>query len=189
MQPACQDLPVVPGTTYRDTFRLMQPEFVYRPIASIAGAPAQLVVPAHGLVGDWPIWVRRVMGMQGINREPQRELPWPSRRIDADTLEINSLSADGERPQGGQLVYQPPVDLAGASVVMTFTGQQGDDLVLTLGAGLVVAAPGTITRELTPEQTALLVGEWRYTLDVQYADGTVTRYAQGGQRRGGCCHG
>ena len=189
MQPARQDLPIVPGTTYRDTVRLMQPEFVYRPVAGISGAPVRLSVEDHGLASDWPVWVRGVQGMPSINREPPNQLPWRARRIDEDTLEINQLSAAVLNPVGGELVYKLPVDLSGASVAMTFTGGEGAPLVLTLGNGLASPAPGTITRELTPSQTATLVGKVTYTMDVTFADGTVTRYYEGGIARPGGCHG
>jgi hypothetical protein len=189
MQPARIDLPVVPGTTYRDTVRLMQPEYAYRAISSISGAPAVLTVPAHGLAGDWPVWVRGVAGLPAINSEPPRSLPHRAKRLGADTLEINAISADGANPQGGQLVYKLPVNLEGAEVRMRFSGLAGGDMVLTLGEGLTSEAPGTVTRVLTPEQTALLVGDWRYTLEVTFADGTVTRYFEGGPERAGGCHG
>lgn len=188
MQPARQDLPIVPGTTYRDTVRLMQPEFVYRPITGISGAPVRLTVE-HGLAADWPVWVRGVQGMPALNREPQNQMPWRAKRIDANTLEVNPLSAAAFNPVGGELVYKLPVDLAGASAVMTFTGGEDSPLVLTLGNGLASPAPGTITRELTPSQTASLVGKVTYTLDVTFADGTVTRYYEGGVARPGGCHG
>src|SRR5690606_25260435 len=106
MQPACQNLAIVPGTTYRDTARLMQPTFAYRAITGIAGAPAVLAVPGHGLGGDWPVWVRGVTNMPEINRAPVNQLPHRAKFVDAETLEINALSAVGLNPAGGQLVYK-----------------------------------------------------------------------------------
>lgn len=189
MKPVCQDLSVVPGTTYRDTVRLMQPEYAYRAISQIAGAPAHVVAVGHGLVDSWPVWLRGVSGLPAANREPPNQLPHRAKVLDADTLEINALSAAGASATGGQLVYRLPVDLTGASVAMTITGLGGADIVLSVGSGLAIPAPGTITRELTPEQTALLVGDWRYTMDVTFADGTVTRYYEGGQAVAGACNG
>lgn len=189
MQPACQHLPIVPGTTYRDTARLMQPTLAYRAITAIAGAPARLTVPAHGLVSDWPVWVRGVTGMPDINRAPTSQLPHRAGYIDADTLEINALSATGLSPAGGQLIYKTPVDLAGASVQMRFERAGTELLTLSLGAGLTQPSAGTLVRELTPAQTALLTGAWSYTMDVTFADGTVTRYFQGGPYTPGRCNG
>lgn len=189
MQPARLDLPVTPGTTYRDTVRLMQPSFTYRPITAISGAPVVLTVPAHGLAGDWPVWVRGVTGMPDLNRVPPNQLPHRARYISAESLEINALSAEGLNPAGGQLIYKDPVDLAGASVEMRFERAGTELLVLTLGDGLELPSAGTITRELTPAQTALLTGAWTYTLDVTFSDGTVTRYFQGGPHTAGRCNG
>lgn len=184
MQPVQQSLAIVPGTTYRDTVRLMQPVFAYRDVTAIAGAPAVLTVPAHGLVGDWPVWVRGVRGMQAINREPGTN-PHRAKVVDADTLRINALSADGLQPQGGELIYRLPIDLAGASVAMVFEAGS-EAFTLTLGSGLAAPSPGTITRELTPAQTALLVGGWTYRFDVTFSDGSVIRFFEGGQFSGGC---
>lgn len=189
MQPACQNLPIVPGTTYRDTVRLMQPSYAYKAITGIAGAPAVLTVPAHGLPGDWPVWVRGVTGMQDINRAPPNQLPHRARFISANELELNALSAEGLNPAGGQLIYKLPVDLAGAAVHMRFERDGAELLVLSVGQGLELPSPGTITRELTPAQTALLTGAWAYTLDVTFADGTITRYYQGGPHAAGRCNG
>lgn len=189
MQPARLDLPIVPGTTYRDTVRLMQPEFVYPPITAIAASTSGVRLTVdHDLESDWPVWVRGVTGLSDLNRDPRSALPWRAKRIDASTLEINALSGAGLQPRGGELVYKLPVDLAGAAVTMRFTRAGQEVLMLTIGSGLASPAPGTITRELTPAQTELLDTGWQYTLDVTFSDGTVTRYYQGGQQLE-CHHG
>lgn len=190
MQPACQDLPVVPGTTYRDTVRLMQPTLVYHPIQSIDGAPAVLNVPGHGLALDWPVWVRGVSGFAAINREPARELPWLAERLSADSLRINPLSAAGLAPTGGQLVYRQPIDLTGCSAWMSFTDAAGNALFgLEDGDGLELDAFGLVTREITPAQTERLTGNWRYSFGITFSDGAVTTYLTGGPAAGGCCNG
>lgn len=183
MKPAVRNLAVVPGTTYRDTVRLMQPVFAYHAISTISGAPARLVVPSHGLVGDWPVWVRGVTGMQGINREPPTE-HYRAKWIDADTLEINSLSATGFAPRGGELMYKLPVDLTGAMPIMRLAG--AEVITLTPGAGLELTSPGTIVRTLTPEQTAALGTDWSYTFNVTFSDGAVLPFYAGGPDRGRC---
>ncbi len=185
MQPAREDLPIIPGTTYRDIMRLMQPEFSYPPITAIAPSTSGVrLTVAHALAGDWPVWVRGVIGMADLNRDPRTALPWRAKRLDADTLEINALSGAGLQPRGGELAYKLPVDLTGATVAMRFTRDGQELLTLTLGNGLASPSPGTITRELTPDQTALLTGAWQYTLDVTFSDGTVTRYYEGGPQQG-----
>ncbi len=180
MQPARQDLPVIPGATYRDIIRIMQPVWVYRDITAIRGSPAVFTVPSHSLESTWPVWVRGVQGMPDANREPDRQLPHTAKLLTADTLEINSLSVAGLRPTGGQLIYRRPVDLSESSAAMTIW--RGDEVVLMLAQddGLAVTAAGTIERVLTAEQTALLVGDdLTYTLDITFAGPTVTRYFTG----------
>lgn len=181
MQPARQDLLVTPGTTYRDVVRIMQPELEYRDISAIAGAPAVFTVAAHGLASTWPIWVRGVTGMPEINREPGRQPPHRAERLDADSLQVNAQSAIGLKPTGGQLIYRRPVDLTDALIF--FQVQRGPEVLLELsdGNGIQRPAPGTLIRELSADQTALLAGEGlTYTFDVHYPGGVITRYFEGG---------
>ena len=181
MQPACVDLSIISGATYRDTVRLMQPRYEYRPITALGGSPLRLTVD-HGLPGNWLAWVEGVSNMQGINRST-RERPHRVTVIDADTLEINALSAFGLNPNGGQLIYKPPVDLTGAKARMQIRAGLGGALLLELTTetgGLAITGPGTLTRTMSAAQTAALT--WTdgvYDLEVEYADGTVQRYLQG----------
>ncbi|SDJ61631.1 hypothetical protein [Pseudomonas indica] len=179
MKPAAIDLEIIPGTTYRDTVRLMQPAYAYRPITAAAGAPLRLTVPGHGLDTAWAVWARGVVGMPDLNREPRRQAPHRATVIDPDTLEINDLSATGLAPSGGELVYLLPVDLTGAGVVMTFARGSVVVLTLTLGDGLTEVGPGSIERALTPAQSALLRTGDTYVMDVQFVNGDVIRYYQG----------
>lgn len=179
MQPARLDLPINTGTTYRDTVRLMQPTFVYRAITSIAGAPVQVTAPAHGLASDWPVWVRGVTGMPDINRALPNQRPHKAKLLDANTFEINALSAEGLKPLGGQLVYRAPVDLTGAVVVMRFVLGDSPLFTLTDGAGLVVNAAGGIARELTAQQTEQLSGAWSYSFEITFSDGSFQIFAVG----------
>lgn len=183
MQPASIPLVIIQGATLRDTLRIMQPRFVYRPIGAIAAtAPVRLTVE-HGLPGDWLVWIQGVQGMPDLNRAPHRSRPHRVEVVDDATLEINLLSAVGLKPSGGQLIYQPPVDLAGATARMQIRDKPGGTLLLelsTVGQGLAISAAGTITRELSAEQTADI--GWTkavYDLEVTYPDGTVHRYFEG----------
>lgn len=179
MKPAAIDLPIIPGTTYRDTVRLMQPAYTYKPITAIGGAPVRLTVPDHALETVWAVWVRGVVGMPDLNKEPRRQDPHRATVIDADTLEINDLSATGLSPTGGELIYLLPVDLTGTAVVMTWTRNGAVVLTLTLGAGLTELGPGSVERAMTPEQSALLRAGDTYVMDVQYANGDIIRYYEG----------
>lgn len=182
MQPAKHDLRIEQGSTLRDSLRLMQPRYEYRPITAIGGSPVRLTVD-HGLPGDWLVWVEGVSGMQGINRSPRTEKPHRVKVIDPATLEINALSAFGLSPSGGQLIYKPPVDLTGATARMQIRAQLGGAVLLELtteNGALAITGLGTITRTLSAAQTAALAWtEGVYDLEVQYPDGTVQRYLQG----------
>ena len=182
MQPASQDLPIIQGTTYRDTVRLMQPRYEYRPITALGGSPLRLTVD-HGLPGNWLAWVEGVNGMQGVNRSPRTERPHRVTVVDAATLEINALSAFGLNPSGGQLIYKPPVDLTGVTARMQIRAGVGGALLLELTTendGLAITGPGTLTRTMSAAQTAALTwADGVYDLEVEYADGTVQRYLQG----------
>lgn len=182
MQPAKLDLHIVQGSTLRDTLRLMQPRYEYRPITALGGSPLRLTVD-HGLPGNWLAWVEGVNGMQGVNRSPRTERPHRVTVVDAATLEINALSAFGLNPSGGQLIYKPPVDLTGVTARMQIRAGVGGALLLDLTTendGLAITGPGTLTRTLSAAQTAALAWtEAVYDLEVEYADGTVQRYLQG----------
>jgi hypothetical protein len=180
MQPATIPLRIIQGATLRDTLRIMQPRLEYRPITAIAStAPVRLTVD-HSLPANWLCWIQGVTGMQELNRAHRRELPHRVEVIDEQTLEINTLSAVGLKPAGGQLIYQRPVDLTGATARMQIRDKPGGALLLDLSAGLTVGASGTISRELSAEATAGL--SWAtgvYDIEVEYEDGTVHRYFEG----------
>lgn len=183
MTPALVPLKIIQGATLRDTLRIMQPRFVYRPITAIAAtAPVRLTCD-HGLPAGWLIWVQDVQQMQELNRSPRRELPHRADVVDAATLEINTLSALGRSPVGGQIIYQPPVDLTGATARMQVRDKPGGTLLLELSTpngGLAITGPGTIERTLSATESAGIT--WLggvYDLEVTYADGTVHRYFEG----------
>lgn len=193
MQPACLDLPVTKGATLRKPLLLMQPTYTYRPITLIEPtAPLRLTVPAHGLPGDWPTWVEGVNQWSALNREKGREGFRIARVIDADTIEYNELNGIGQRAQGGTLVYQLPVDLAGCRGVLLITPDAGQAIELTTeNGGLAIAGLGRLLLEMTAEQTAVIDwSEARYNLDITFSDGSVQRWLQGRVTvNGGCCHG
>jgi len=63
MQPARLNLRINQGATLRKPLLMMQPVYEYKPITAIqATAPLLLTVNAHGLAGDWPIWIEGVTG-------------------------------------------------------------------------------------------------------------------------------
>jgi hypothetical protein len=182
MKPANVPLCLTPGTTNRSTLRVMQPQYVYREITAIdAAAPVRLTVPGHGITTDsWHCWINRAQQMPELNREPTRQLPHKVSVIDANTLEINRISATGRQPTGGELVYQPPVDLTGADVAMKIFNQPGgaELLELGIGSGLTITGPGTIEREIAASVVIPDGAGW-YWVEVRYPDGSEFRYWEG----------
>lgn len=184
MQPALMPLNLIRGATHRDTRRFMQPQREYREISAITpSAPLRIAVPGHGLLGDWLIWIAGVAGFPDLNRVPGRQLAHRAEVIDEDTLEINSLSGVGLTPAGGQVIYQPPVDLTGASARLVVREREdgGNELLsLASGDGIAAGAPGTLVVALSAEETAAIswTAGW-YHLDVTFPDGTVSRFFRG----------
>ncbi|TLX54859.1 hypothetical protein DN824_20465 [Stutzerimonas nosocomialis] len=182
MHPAKLDLCIAQGATYSKPLLLMQPDFAYRPIAAfLQTAPARLTVPGHGLPGDWPTWIEGVSRWGVINRDKEREPFRVAKVIDADTVEYNALNGIGNNAAGGFLVYRLPVELAGARARMQVRDRAGALLLdLSTEAGGLVIGTGRITLTLTAAQTAALTWtEGRYDLEVEFADGTVQRWAEG----------
>lgn len=182
MQPACTPLRLIRGATYRDTRRLMQPIREYRAVSAIiAAAPLSLTVPGHGLVGDWLAWVTGTTGLPDLNRTPGRQNPHRVEVVDADTLKINCANGAGARPESGagQLIYQPPVDLTGATARLTIREREDGGAAL-LELAVAAGAPGTLVVEISAAETAAIdwVSGW-YNLDVTFADGTVSRFFHG----------
>jgi len=173
MQPARLDLSIIQGATYRQVLRIMQPVLEYRPISAIApSAPVQLTVD-HGLPIDWPVWVRGVTRMPQLNAEPIRQRPHMATVIDAAALEINPLSATGLAPAGGELVYNLPVDLTGATAVLQVLDAAGGEL---LNIVPTVNAGGWIEVALSDEATAALTwGTGNWLLDISFSNGDVFR--------------
>lgn len=187
MQPASVPLCLTPGTTNRSVLRVMQPQFVYRAVAAIeATAPVTLNVPGHGIdTGSWHCWLTGVQRMPELNREPLRQLPHRVTVMDADTLVINRISATGTTAAGGELVYQPPVDLTGCDVELkAFDKPGGSELLsMVLGSGLEITEPGTIELEIGPAADFPAAAKW-YWIEVRFPDGSEYRYWQGEVKQG-----
>lgn len=193
MTPACLDLPIIPGATNRKPLFLLQPRWVRRAISEVQKTPSlMLTVPGHGLVAEWPAWVEGVSGFSDLNRQPPQK-PWQVTVVDPDTVEINALNGATQNGRGGWLVYQPGVDLVGASAVLMLTGQ-GYSLQLTTGnGGLQVLGVGRMNIVLTPAQSqGIPQCGVTYTLDITWPNGDVSRWLAGPvtvSRGGGhgCC--
>lgn len=176
MQSANIPLLIARGSTLRESLRVMQSQFEYRPITAISPtAPVQLSVE-HDLPKDWPVWVQGVQGLQELNRA-SNQTPLLATVLDSSHLEINTVSAVGRNASGGMLVYHPPVDLAGASAVLRVLDDNG---AVLLEIAPMVNAGGWIDIELTSAETAAL--DWRkgtWQLDATLSNGDVVRLFTG----------
>ena len=182
MQPARLDLPVIPGTTTRQPLLLMQPSYLYKPIADIQRtAPLLITVPDHGLPPEWPVWFEDVVGWSELRSDKTRQPFRMARAVDADTIELNGLNGLNQKASGGVLVYQPPVDLTGCTGLLRITSNDGAVLELTTeNGGLVIQGPGQLLVVITPAQADVLVlARSDYWLDLTMSDGTVMRWLQG----------
>lgn len=183
MQPARLDLRIIQGATFRKPLLLMQPVYAYKPIGAIQQtAPLRLTVTAHGLQDGWPTWVEGVRGWSALNRDKQRGKFRPAKVIDANTIEYNDMNGIGQSATDGQLVYQLPVDLSGASARMNIRDASGTLLLaLSTATGeLVIDGLGRLLMVLSAAQTAALT--WTrglYDLEIVMADGSVDRWANG----------
>lgn len=194
MQPACLDLPVIPGATNRKPLFLLQPRWERRAITEVQKTPSlQLTVPGHDLPAEWPCWVEGVSGFTALNRQPPQQAPWMVGVVDPDTVEINALNGAEQNGRGGWLVYQQGVDLTDATAVLTLTGPGYTLELTTVNGGLQVLGVGRLLIVLTPEQSAgMPLSGVTYTLDINWSNGDVDRWLDGPVtvRRGGghgCC--
>ncbi|WP_314408932.1 hypothetical protein [Pseudomonas kuykendallii] len=182
MQPARLDLPVIPGTTNRQPLLLMQPSYLYKPIAAIQRtAPLLITVPGHGLPPEWPVWFEDVVGWSELRSDKTRQPFRMARVVDADTIELNGLNGINQKASGGVLVYQPPVDLTGCTGLLRITSNDGAVLDLTTeNGGLVIQGPGQLLVVITPAQADVLaLARSDYWLDLTMSDGTVMRWLHG----------
>ncbi len=193
MTPANLALRIDQGATFRALLRLMQPNPVYKPITAIAATgPVRLTVE-HSLPGDWPVWVEHVRQLPEANRAPLRQLPHMAQVVTATELDLPGINATGTRPEGGQLVYRPPLDLTDATAELRLyeKGAEVGTLPVTVNAG------GWVDVELSAAETDALA--WRsreYALDVTLPNGDVLRAYTGtitvevaGAAAGLVCHG
>lgn len=182
MQPSRLDLPVIPGTTTRQPLLLMQPSYLYKPIAAIQRtAPLLITVPGHGLPPEWPVWFEDITGWAELRRDKTREPFRMARTVDADTIELNGLNGINQKASGGVLVYQPPVDLTGCTGLLRITGSDGAELDLTTeNGGLLIQGLGQMLVVISAAQAAALaLARSDYWLDLTMSNGDVMRWLQG----------
>lgn len=153
MQPIrlTQPLYLTRGATFRQPFLLQQPAINYKDITGGKSFPLELIVPAHGLVNGWPIWVEGVAGIPELNR-PYGGQPVFGEVVDADTLRFSTISGvNRPKPASGKIIFNLPVDLTGATakVELLDAAESTEGLITT-----VVEPGGTVTISMAPADTA-----------------------------------
>jgi hypothetical protein len=133
------DLEIEQGATFERTLRWECAPIVYRPItAATQTAPCRLTVPQHGVPDDWRVAITGIKGMVQLNarnRVLRASDYFNATVIDADTIELNEVDAQGFGAYvgGGTLQYMTPHDLAGYTARMQIRAAIGaSDVLLEL---------------------------------------------------------
>lgn len=107
--------------------RWSEDSLTFKAISGITkAAPSVITAAAHGLPEGWRFWVESVKGMVEINRpvhptDGRAQKHYVAEGVTTNTLKVRNLNALDFRDysSGGVLAYYAPVDLDGASAVLT----------------------------------------------------------------------
>lgn len=191
------DATIQQGATFRDKLIYMQPTLTVKAITGITQSVRPvLTATAHGIPAglDWPVWIRGVKGMTKINHAADdvsdHSLAFLATRVTDDTVTINADTTEFVAyASGGELIYQPPVDLTGCTALMHVRRRLSDaSPVLTLSSETAAPASrltisptkGLIEREISDTDTAAI--DWStavWDMEITHPDDSVTRLASG----------
>ena len=183
------DYEIQQGATFRASFVYFQPTLNVKAITAISQSIRPVVaVTAHGIPAgtEWPVWIRGVKGMAKINHAAEdvedQATAYLATRIDANSVSINADTTDfAAYASGGELAYNPPVDLTGCSARMDVRRRLSDTAaVLSLSSATaapasrltITPASGRIDKEITDEDTAAI--DWKsavWDLEVVHLQG------------------
>lgn len=191
------DATIQQGATFRDKLIYMQPTLTVKAITGITQSIRPVLsATGHGIPAgaEWPVWIRGVKGMTKINHNADQvgdhSAAYLATRVTDNTVSINADTTDlAAYASGGELAFQPPVDLTGCTALMHVRRRLSDaEPALTLSSEtaapasrlIITPAAGIIAREISDEDTALI--DWSiavWDLEVTHPDGSVTRLASG----------
>ena len=182
---AKQSLKIKKGSTLQEIFRWETSKKIYKVITGISNAaPVVITSTAHGLPASWRGKITNVVGMTDINdADTYREIT----KIDANTLEINSINSVGYKAyvSGGILEYPEPVNLSGFTARMQVRSDVDSETVLleltTENGGILIdSANSTIKLYLSAFSTAAITWEKGiYSLELTSSSGVVTELLEG----------
>lgn len=163
------ELTILQGKTFIDVLRWETDPIVRKAITGIdlsTGCP-RLTVAGHGLPTGWNVAVYNVLQPKEINvrNDPPRDSDFtPATVLDANTLELNQISAVGwkEYTSGGIAMWNTPKDLTGYTFRMKIKDRVGgtvlasteaEDAPLNVITITVDTALKTITRKILATAT------------------------------------
>lgn len=190
------DYTIQQGATFRVMAIWAQPTFVVKPITGVTKSfRPVLTAPAHGIPAgvDLGVWIRGVAGMTKLNHDASDvgidDKKYYATRIDDNTLTLHCDTLDFQSyTSGGELIYQPSVDLTGCSTRMHVRRRISDAVpLLTLSSSgvapasrLTIGVYGQVGIEISATDTASM--DWTsavWDLEAVHPDTTVTRVLGG----------
>lgn len=190
------DLTIIQGKTFKDILRWEIDPIVRKPITAIdlsTGCPRPTVT-GHGLPTGWRVAVYNVAQPKEINAKnnPPRDSDYtPATAVDANTLELNKISAVGWKPytSGGFARWNTPKDLTGFTFRMKIKDRVGGNVIASTESAdaplntITIAIDNTlktITRTISATATAALTNRTGvYDLEAVSGTGEVTLLAYG----------
>jgi hypothetical protein len=165
-----QNLTILQGKTFKDILRWETEPIVRKAIAGFdvsTGCP-RLTVTGHGLPNGWRVAVYNVgqpKEINAANNPPLDDDYTPATVIDANTIELNRISAVDWKPytSGGFLQWNTPHDLASYTVRMKIKNRVGGTVLASTEAAdaplnvitmAVDNSAKTITRTIDADDTA-----------------------------------
>lgn len=191
------DYTIQQGATFRALFIWFQPALIVKAITGISqSVKPSATVASHGIPAgiDCPVWIRGVKGCVKLNHSAEQvgdtSVAYVATRADDNSVSLSADTVDMPAyASGGELVYQPPVDLTGCTARMDVRRRLADvATVLSLTSSgvapasrlTITPAAGRIDIEISDEDTALI--DWKtavWDLEVEHPDGSVTRLVDG----------
>ena len=187
--PLKKNLVIQQGKTFNLPVRWEIEPILYKPITGITqAAPAIVSCPGHLIPDGWRVAVVSVAGMTQINarNSPPRDSDYVIATVrDADSIELNTVNSSHYKPyqSGGYLQCYTPQELGNYTARMSIKDRVGGTELLSLttedGRIILDNTNKTITLMIDAEDTALMVKNGVYDLELLSAGGVVTALLYG----------
>lgn len=173
------------GITYRFSRSFEQSVFSYKTISNISNtAPVQITCEGHDLPENWRFLVSGVKGGGSqLNcknpSKPKTSEYHISTVIDADTIEINNISALDwlDYESGGVIKYAIPYDFTDCTAKLQIRETIDSSVLIELTTendGIEIdAESGTLYFTIPSSTTDILATESYFDAEIYYQDGTV----------------